>query len=214
MKKVYVLITSILLIFILMTGEAIYIRSLSDYEPSVGIVTAKSHINAGMVISAEMLEIKKVNLGSVHKLSLRRINDVAGKTARMDIEAEEALLSSKLGASDEMEGIRVLNSSSRLFTFELKPDQANGWWLKIGQYVDIIFVPDSKPETASEPIFVKRLDHIRIAAVINDRGELLGNGKRASMPKYITFEVTNKQDEFLACTKSEGRIELSSIPVQ
>lgn len=214
MKKIYVLIISIVLIFVLMTVEALYIKSISHYEPEAGIVFAKSHIEAGKKITDEMLEIRNVNLSCVHRLSLRKTGDAAGKIARMDIEAGEALLSSKFGSSDEMEDIQVVNSSSRLFTFELKPDQANGWWLKVNQYVDIIYVPDMRPDLPTVTAGIKRINHIRIAAIIDERGALAGNGKRASMPKYITFEVTDKQDEFLASAKTSGRIELSAIPAQ
>jgi hypothetical protein len=81
--------------------------------------------------------------------------------------------------------------------------------------VDIIYVPDmragSKEEVATNPNVI-RIKHIRIAALIDDKGSLLKNEKRVTLPRYISFEVDEKQDEFLAYAKTNGRLEISAEP--
>jgi len=55
------------------------------------------------------------------------------------------------------------------------------------------------------------LSKIRIAAVIDDSGNILESGEYENKPRYISFEVNQKQAEFLAYAKSNGRLELSVI---
>jgi uncharacterized protein YaeQ len=140
-----------------------------------------------------------------------------------------------------MEQIEVKDKNNRLFTVEFKGDQANGWWIKVGQYVDIIFIPNEKPsasnsnyikepETAQQTIAgsndnrqptafstansgeVRRFRNIRVAALIDEKGNQLKNSNRETLPRYISFEVTDSQDEVLAYAKSNGRLEVSVIP--
>lgn len=88
--------------------------------------------------------------------------------------------------------------------------------------VDIIFVPDEKVKELYDfsNVAVKqdefsntyRLRNIRIAAIIDERGNHLKDTGRTEMPRYVSLEVSDKQDEFLAFAKGAGRIELSVIP--
>jgi hypothetical protein len=142
-----------------------------------------------------------------------------------------------------MEDIELNNKDNRLFSIEFKPDQVNGWWLKVGQYVDIICIPNDLKDIKQTNIPVKikgdpttaneidveaqdeikriqpqthvnsgiiRLENIRIAAIIDEGGKLLANEQRTSVPKIISFEVEQGQDEYLAWAKGNTRIEIST----
>lgn len=93
--------------------------------------------------------------------------------------------------------------------------------MKEGQYVDIIFIPDEKktvPVIENETIKkedsgIQRVRNIRIAALIDDKGKLVKSLENMTTPKYISFEVDDKLDQFLAHAKSNGRLEVSAIPV-
>lgn len=197
-----------------MAAEIIIIKSAAGYQPVVNVVYSKTAIPAGTEITEDMLTVKEINSGLVHKKSLGRIEEAAGKKALTDIEADEMLLSSRV-KDGRMEQIKVINAGSRLFSVEFSAGQANGWWLKVGQYVDVIFVPDSRKGSSGdvemEPNIV-RMRHLRIAALIDEKGNLLKNEKRETLPKYISFEVDEKQDEFLAYAKTNGRLEISAEP--
>jgi len=211
-RWVFVLIT-ITLILILLTAQIIIVKKASSFEVETDAVFARKAIPSGAVITEDMLEVKKIRISYAHRLSLRSIADAVGKKAKVDIESGEMLLSSKIGTIDEMEQIYMEEESNRLFTVEFKPDQANGWWLLVGQRVDIIFVPNDASKfsiTENTEIPVRKLENIRIAALIDEQGRLLRNEKRDSLPKYVCFEVTEKQAEFLAFAKTNGRIELAS----
>ncbi|HHW01036.1 MAG TPA: hypothetical protein GXX36_15990 [Clostridiaceae bacterium] len=58
---------------------------------------------------------------------------------------------------------------------------------------------------------VQILKNIRIAAIIDEKGELLKGNDITGTPRIISFEVSERQDHFLAWAKSHGRLEVSLI---
>lgn len=212
MKRIKMLAAAVLVTVLLMGVEIYIIRAATSYEPTTEVVFAKMKIPENTVVTVDMLELRKVELGMVHKLSVRSLEELDGKRTAVDIESGEMVLSSKVGSSDEMEKIRVEDKNKRLFSVEFKGDQANGWWLLTDQNVDILFVPSEDGNSVNSWSGIKKLKNIRVAALIDDRGKLLKNNERSTLPRYISFEVTDEQASFLAYAKSRGRLELSVIP--
>lgn len=212
MKRIKMLAAAALLTVLLMGVEIYIIRAATSYEPTTEVVFAKMKIPENTVVTVDMLELRKVELDMVHKLSVRSPEELDGKRTAVDIESGEMVLSSKVGSSDEMEKIWVKDKNKRLFSVEFKGDQANGWWLLTDQNVDILFIPTEDSNSANSWSGTKKLKNIRVAALIDDRGKLLKNNERATLPRYISFEVTDEQASFLAYAKSRGRLELSVIP--
>lgn len=229
MRKFGTIVVAFVLVIVLVNVEIFIIKGASRYEPQSEVVYAKVKIPEKTLITTEMLEVKKIGTGLVHRLSVGAIKDVVGRRAKMDMESGEMILSAKLGYED-MERIEVKDKNKRLFSVEFKGDQANGWWLMADQYVDIIFVPNEKAAqlddastnstTGNKQVIwqdiiankVYKLKNVRIAALIDDNGKLLKNKDRASLPKYISFEVTEEEADFLAYAKSNGRLEVSVVP--
>lgn len=216
-------------IIILMAGEIAIVKSISDFNPKIKVVYAKRSIAAKEEIVPEMVEIKEVDMKYVHSLSCNSLEDVMGKRTRMPVERGEMILSSKLGPVNDLPEIKLNDEDNRLFTVEFKPDQANGWWLMANQYVDIIYVPNlaqgmnvintTSPQGAAQnddAIYdmsrVVRMDNIRVAAIIDEKGNMLSNDKRESIPRFVSFEVNYEQDAFLAYAKGNGRLEISVRP--
>jgi len=215
MKRVNLVIITAVITVILLIVEIIIVRNMSDYEPKVNVVYAKTHIPAGTEITGDMVEEKSVSISVAHRSSFKSSESVIGKTAESDIAAGEMLLPHRIREKGASRSIEVKDKNSRLFSLELKGDQANGWQIRTGQYVDIMFVPDRSMEDPSKPSGIEdiiRLSQIRIAALIDDKGRLLDESDGTSVPKYISFEVDKEQDEFLAYAKGSGRIELSAVP--
>ena len=228
MRRFGTVIAAFLIVIILVIIEVVIIKGASNYEPVSEVVFARVRIPEKCEITAEMLEVKKIGIGLVHPLSLRNIRDAAGKRASMEIEAGEMLLAGKLGY-EGMERIEVKDRNKRLYSVEFKGDQANGWWLMTDQNVDILFVPDKNAQTSAGAQIndsadadvtpgiiggnrVQKLRNIRIAALIDDNGKLLKNKDRTTLPRYVSFEVTDQQAEYLAYAKSNGRLEICVIP--
>ncbi|HOJ10594.1 MAG TPA: SAF domain-containing protein [Clostridiales bacterium] len=210
MKRTKLIIITVILSVVLLAVQTYIVKTGSEYEAKVKVVFAKEYIPANTEITEDMLEMREVNIGLAHLKSVTNAGKLIGKKTKMDIEAKEMILESKIYKENElMEKIAVKNDNNRLFTLELKGDQANGWWIEADQYVDILFVPTQKPEERK----VERMEKIRVAALISQEGKLIKNNiDRNVIPKYICLEVDTKQDELLAFAKGNGRIELSVIP--
>ena len=117
------------------------------------------------------------------------------------------LLSSKLDSSAARE-VTLKDKNKRFFSVEFQTDQANGWQLTKEQHVDIIFVPQKAADSVDNGIIM--LHNIRIAALIDIYGNIIEKNSKEVLPKYISFEVTTEQAEFLAYAKGNGRLELAA----
>jgi Flp pilus assembly protein CpaB len=227
MRRSGFILTAFILVILLVAAEVFIIRSASNYEPKFRVLFAKEKITARSRITSDMLEFRNVGLSFVHSQSVKSLDQAVSKTARTDIEKGEMILSSRFNA-DDTDLIEVKDKNKRLLSVEFKGDQANGWLIRKDQFVDILFIPNEKntgqadmSAVVTDSLFpgktdfngkVRILNEIRIAALVDDRGKLLENSKGAALPKYVSFEVTNEQADFLAYAKSNGRLELSVIP--
>lgn len=226
MKKSKYIFFGIILFFIIATGAGFYIKAISNYEVKKDFVYAKMDIPAKTIITLDMLEYKSKPISDGHKLSISNANDIIGKITRVDISDDEMILTSRLADPNMRTGeIELKNKTNRKYTVEFKPDQAVAWMLETDQTVDIIFVPNSDtiPTVQTEPQnqqksiqfdkkSIIRLEKIRIAGIIDEAGQLI-IGKTQAIPRYICFEVTTEQDQFLAWAKGNGRLEVSAIPL-
>lgn len=220
MKRVNMLIPAIVLALVFLIVEIIIVKSISKYEPETSVVFAIRKITAGEVITENVLEKRKISLNLVHSQSIKNANEIIGKRAKTDIEEDEIILSSRIADNKYFDEIIVKDKNSRLFTVEFRGDQVNGWQLREGQFVDIIFIPDGKNampvienETwEKEGNTIQRIRNVRIAALIDDKGKLVKNSENSTIPKYISFEVDDVLDQFLAYAKGNGRLEVSVIP--
>ena len=223
MKRYAWVMSTFLIVVLLVVVEMTIITNASGYETKAEVVFAKVQIDENTVITREMLEIREISAGAVHPDALKTIEIAVLKRACVDIAAGEMLLDVKLSSSGSGL-IEAEDKNKRLFSVEFKGDQANGWQLSDGQYVDLIYVPhdsakqEQQPETegvaAAEPSSdrIKVLKNIRIAGIIGEDGKLVDISEAKGTPRYISFEVTEEQAVFLAYAKTSGKIELSCIP--
>lgn len=227
MKKANVIVLTIILSIIFLGIEIIIVRKAAQYEPKRSVVYAGVNIKAGEIIREEMLEEKETGISNIHEQSFRSKDEIIGKKAEAELFEGEMVLAGRLNDGTKSEEIKVLDKKNRLFTVEFKGDQVNGWWLQEGQYVDIIFIPDEKAQKEilganssqqgtelQKAYSAERIKSVRVAAIIDDKGNLIKEDTEStSMPKYISFEVDEVLDEFLAYAKGNGRLEISVIPI-
>lgn len=190
---------------ILLLCQFLILNALTNRNPSVTVYAASRNIAAGEVITEEMffdMEVSHVGTGG------NRYYDsfeICGMAAKYDIFEGEIILSERLGLPREGVEKGLFGKNTRLFTIEFKADQANGWLLEGGDHVDIIYIANNSEE-------IIRVENVKIASIINDRGGLYERGEGNALPKFISFEIDNGLDEFLAHAKGNGRLELSVIP--
>lgn len=212
MKRKYtVILITLILTLIVLSVETVIVRTASMYEAKADAVFAAKDIANGEIISENMLEIREVPVNMLNKNACRDIDKLVGLNTLTDITKGEIIQNNRIGQLDVMESIPVDSNNNRLMTVEFAADKANGWYIKVGQKVDIIYVPRrSESESGTR---VEQLENIKVAAIVTDTGLLCKNDKREGLsPKYVSFEVTPTQSQLLAYWKTNGTIELSIIP--
>jgi len=237
MKRINRILATGCLAIVLLIAEIIIIRNVSGYQSKEEVVFTKTVIPDGTVIEENMLEIKEVDAAIVPRNAVKNVKEVVGKKAGTDMEEKEMVVTGRLREAGESDEIKVVNEENRLFSVEFKSDQVNGWQLSAGQYVDIIFIPNNNIDLQTDNMEetnglieggeglnniesleysescpgVQVLKNIRIAAIIDEKGELLRGNDITGTPRIISFEVSERQDHFLAWAKSHGRLEVSLI---
>lgn len=222
-KKFGWIVGAMIIVIVLMVVEMTIISNASGDDIKQKVVFARVRIEKNTVITANMLEIREISSDAVHQDALDDMNEAVAMRAGMDIETGEMLLNAKL-LPDERDIIRAKDSSKRLISIELRVDQANAWQLTEDQYVDIIYVPNNRGEQDRPPSAgdvvdastvqngVKMMKGIRIAGVVDEDAKMVDISESESIPKYVSFEVTQEQAVFIAYAKNNGKLELSCIP--
>lgn len=222
-KKFGWIVGAMAIVIVLMVVEMTIISNASGDDVKQKVVFARARIEKNTVIAVNMLEIREISTEAVHQDALDDINEAVAMRAGMDIEAGEMLLNAKL-LPDERDIIRAKDPSKRLISVELRVDQANAWQLTEDQYVDIIYVPNNgdgqdRPPSAGGVVDassvssgVKMMKGVRIAGVVDEDAKMVEIPESESIPKYVSFEVTQEQAVFIAYAKNNGKLELSCIP--
>lgn len=235
-KKPSYFALGIILFFIIMTGSGLYIKFVSSFEPKITLVYAKTDIPNKTLITADMVEEKEVPLSSNNKYAIKSKNDVIGNKSVAPIFQDELILSTRYSKPDQVNGVNIKDKNNRIFTLDLKADEANGWQIHEDSYVDLIFVPNPTqkqnpipsssasynntlpPQQGQMPISatnfdesqIVRLSKIRVAAIIGENNQVIDPSKdKDIIPKYVSFEVTTNQDTFLSWAKQYGHINVS-----
>jgi len=227
MEKSKKLIIAVMLLAILLAAEVYVVRKASNYEPKIKVVYSKVKIPAETVITKEMLIEKEVELSLVNIKAIKDIGQAVGKVAKFDIEEMEMLTASRLVEKIEEKKIELENPNNRFISIKFDPDQINGWW--ISDRVDILFIPNDNLNNAPKPVInngqqdeaegriiyepsgIVRLENIRVAAIIDDRRQLIDNIENTTYnPVLVSFEVNTDQDKFLAWAKYHGKLEVTS----
>lgn len=214
---------ALIIVALLVTAETAIITSASGYDPKEGVVFTKTDIPGNTVITQDMLEFREIGSRNIHPDAVKNIGEAIGKRTAADLLRGEPLLKARLSA-DVRNIVKAEDSNNRLFSVELKVDQANAWLFSDRQFVDIIYVPNpgevnGKPPQAEgisdvPPVSngVRIIKNVRVAGLIDEDGKLAGVSESEKIPRYVSFEVTQDQAVFLAYAKSNGRLELSCIP--
>lgn len=216
-------IGALVILIVLVVAEMTIVSYASREDIKQKVVCAAERIEKNTVITAKMLDVREISIDAVHPEALESVDEAVAKRAGMVIEAGEMLLKGKL-FSDERDIARARDNNKRLISAELRVDQANAWQLAENQHVDIIYVPNNVSGEDQPPVAegvvdasspsngVKMIKGIRIAGVMDEDAKKVDIPEAESIPKYVSFEVTQGQAVFIAYAKNNGKLELSCIP--
>jgi pilus assembly protein CpaB len=204
-RKIRLIIINAAILAFLIIFEIVVIRSMTGGGATTQVVFVKEKISAKSIITADMLEVKRIDTKLVNGSYVISAAEAVGKRVIHDMAAGEILFISGLSNGMPSNNLEFENPDNRLFALELKGDEANGWWLDAEQRADIIFVPGNEKSTAR----ANTLENIRIAAILDEKGNIIEYSSRVAPPRYVCLEVTADQAEFLAYAKINGKIELA-----
>jgi Flp pilus assembly protein CpaB len=223
MKRLGWIGVALVLVVLLVTAETAIITSASGYDKKEEVVFTKVNIPGNTLITLDMLEIRETGGSSVHPDSVKEVDEALGKRTSANLVKGEMLLKARL-SSDSHKIAEAEDKNNRLFSVELKTDQANAWQFSDRQFVDIIYVPNQGATGEQTPRAggvtdvapvssgIRIMKNVRVAGLVDEDGRLLGPPESEKTPRYVSFEVTQEQAVFLAYAKSNGRLELSCIP--
>jgi len=157
LKKVNTLLTAFILVIVLLAAEIAIIKGALGYKPKASVIYAKCHIPEGAVIEEGMLEEKEVELSCVHKQCVRDLKEITGKMSSTEIYEGEMIIKPVI-MTEDIPKIKVIGEDNRLFSIELKGDQANGWFVKADQFADIIFIPSR--QVCDDESFINMMENI------------------------------------------------------
>lgn len=211
MNKIKIILGAIFLTIILLAAQFLVFRMLTGKEGMIPVLAAARDISPGEIITEDLVcETEIVDFGLTGEFPSRP-DEIYGKIATDEIYQGDVVTLKRLGDNSERENTELFGEDTRFITIEFKPDQANGWFIENGSFVDLLFIPDKTAgKTGSEE--VSRINNVRVAYIINDKGGLYNKEEPGPVPKYVSFEINNKLDEILAYAKANGRIEISVIP--
>lgn len=223
MKRRTIYIFTILLAVILLAVEAYIIKVATNIEPEIEVVFASKKIPAKAIITADMVTVKKIDISLATIQTVRSLNQVIGKASTTEIENGETIKSFRIADPLSLKEIKVLDPDNRLMSVDFKADQVNGWYLSAGDHVDIHYTPNAaaninedRRDQITDPFQRSLLefhvfDNVRVAGILDDKGQVIQEITREQLPKILSFEVTKDIAKFLAAAKTTGKIEISVI---
>lgn len=218
MKKGTIYIVTVILALVLIIAEAYIIKSVTKIEPTIDAVFATRRIAEKTVITSDMVTLRKIDISSATNQTVRSVDNVVGKMATTEIENGEVIKSFRTIDLKDFKEITVLDKNNRLISVEFSPDQVNGWYIKVDNCVDIHYVPNSSTNKDNVTDSFERsltkyqlYENIRVAGILDDKGQIIQEITADKLPKIISFEVTPELAKFLAVAKSTGKLEIALI---
>ena len=181
------------IIILLIVIEMKIISNASGYETREKVVVAARNIGMDAVITGDMLEIREISSGAVHRDAVRNIDEAVGMRAAADIYDGEVLLRGRL-TEKESDAVEALNKSNRLFS--PKQRMGSGKCLAVGKgpICRRCFVPNhlnqdgvtlEAPGVLSVPpaqTGIRMMKNIRIAGFVDEDGEPVKDGGQEKFP--------------------------------
>jgi pilus assembly protein CpaB len=154
-------------------------------QSKVSIVVAKQDIPKNQKVTKEMLELKEFSADSVHPEAVKKIEDLVGDYALIDIKPGEELFASRFTDQfKETELItRKIREGYRAVAIEVNPVESVANLIQPEDYVDVTFTEKNKDS-------VTLLENVRVLAV----GKRITETEAVSKDAKGTEQKTNQAD--------------------
>lgn len=167
MKSKYILIAAIIMAIITTVLFRQYIVNLDKkYKESqkiISVVVPKADIKKNQLVTKDMLELRDFNEASVHSQAVRKIENIAGQYALVDMKAGEILFASRFtNRFKETEQItRKIKDGYRAVAIGVTDVESVSSLINPEDYVDVVSTTGDK----NNPQTVTLLTNVRVLAV-------------------------------------------------
>jgi len=217
MKKINIIICSILFSLILFLILTVVQKKMIKYEPQVNVLIATQEINIDQKLEAKMFKSVLAPIGIVKTDSvLDKIND--DMYAREKIHNGQILLKEDIGSKDEL---KILNNELGCETIAIKlkgPENAISYQIKPGDKVNVYFtgkyvsvlslgIYDSSP-TEGKMYTSKILENEEILGIFDSNG-ISYNDERFLKPDTIILSVSYEQAKIINNLRNQGTFDIT-----
>lgn len=201
-----------MLLAVLLVGLALTAGISRPREAVTAIVSLRRAVKAGTVLGLDDLTLVSLPDRLVDSAYLRLMTDAVGRAPIHDLSAGQLVLRGWLRERPDGVAYPDAAAGSRLYTLNLRPEQANGFWLAAGNRVDVHLIPrgDGLSRNVSA-MLPEMLPGVRIAALIGGSepsgSSVLASGQSTGLP-LVCLAVSAAEARILALAEPSYLIKL------
>ena len=180
------------------------------------VLIAKQAIEAGQILSTEMVELQGVPARFIQPYAESQVEQIVGKRTSVPIAQGEQILRTKLELPTA--GATMASKTppgKRAVTIPLDEIAAVGGFIRPGDAVDILWIATiPQPDSGSQPITVTLFQNIRVLAVGEELLESDGRQPRRGREgersgNSVTAALSPEEAQLLAVAQEQGKLRLS-----
>ena len=196
MKSKYILIAAIIMAIITTVLFRQYIvnidKKYKESQKIISVVVPKADIKKNQIVTKDMLELKDFNKASVHPQAVKKIENIAGQYALVDMKAGEVLFASRFtNQFKETEQItRKIKDGYRAVSIGVTDVESVSSLINSEDYVDIISTTGDK----NNPQTVILLTNVRVLAVgkkITEKGTAVKTTDKSAQSDKANGDYTS-----------------------
>ncbi len=204
-KKKLILWTSLISIAILM----IIFYSLSRFvkEKTYPVFLLNKNVPAGCMIEKEMIRSVMIPESCIFPTAFKKAADIVGSILTRDMNEGDVLCLQDIQSSDSRIDYPTVSQGKLLYTLAFKPEDANGWWIRTGNEINLLLYDSTIDSNGSiEENKILQIDSLKIIRIMDESGnEIIQSGKP---PKMVCLEMTEAQTQMLFEAENGKKIKL------
>ena len=174
-------------------------------EPAgVPVPVLVADVPEGTAIEASMLALVRMSAERVPPDAVLSVEEAVGLRAAVPLFKGETLLRGRIAAEAKGLPHPGAETGRRIYALALKAEDAGGWWLSEGSRVDVHLLPVRSDGAGTQEV----LAGIRVAGLMDNKGNRLGSGSEGAAPSILCLDVDAAQAYRLAEAEAEGRIKV------
>lgn len=209
-RKKQLILSSLLVLIILILIYAS--ANGNESKGYAGIYIFNKNLPAGSIVG--MSDILEIKVQSNQKLTADYAlpENIEGKYIHSDVREGQAVITGDLYENAARTVFSDLKPGNVMYTISLKPQDANGWWLRPGNIIDILVFDNTAGRLEQSQNFISDnekvtvIDEIKIIRVMDDDGNNVEDSKKA--PGMLCLEVDYEKAKILFEAENSKKIKV------